>query len=132
MKCRKRHRRRRRRNSFADANCRKFVPTPKLGYAAIRRRNGPIQGCQMVYFLTKKSNLGKFWSVLKGNLLIYFMAIWSILRPNCIFYCNMVNFVVVWYIFPRFGLFYQVKSGNPGPIGFPSLKMQLKSFRPEA
>jgi hypothetical protein len=26
----------------------------------------------------------------------------------------MVNFVVIWYIFSRFGMFYQEKSGNPG------------------
>jgi hypothetical protein len=28
-------------------------------------------------------------------------------------YCHLVNFTVVWYIFPRFGLFDQEKSGNP-------------------
>jgi hypothetical protein len=24
------------------------------------------------------------------------------------------NFAVVWYVFPRFGILYQEKSGNPG------------------
>jgi hypothetical protein len=27
------------------------------------------------------------------------MAILSILRPNCIVYCHLVYFVVIWYIF---------------------------------
>jgi hypothetical protein len=40
-----------------------------------------IQGCQMVCFQTKNPNLGKFWSVLLWKILIYFMTIWSILRP---------------------------------------------------
>jgi hypothetical protein len=39
----------------------------------------PNQGCQMVYFQTKDSNLGKSWRALDGKMLIYFMAIWNIL-----------------------------------------------------
>jgi hypothetical protein len=27
----------------------------------------------------------------------------------------MVNFAVIWYISPIFGMFYHTKSGNPGP-----------------
>jgi hypothetical protein len=42
------------------------------------------------------------------------MPIWSILRPLEIFYGHLVDFVVIWYIFPRFGMLYQEKSGNPG------------------
>jgi hypothetical protein len=34
--------------------------------------------------------------------LVYFVAIWYILG------------LCVWYIFPRFGMLYQEKSGNPG------------------
>jgi hypothetical protein len=30
-----------------------------------------------------------------------------------IFYGHLLHFVVIWYIFPRFGMFYQAKSGNP-------------------
>jgi hypothetical protein len=30
-----------------------------------------------------------------------------------IFYGHLVYFVVIWYIFPRFGILYQEKSGNP-------------------
>jgi hypothetical protein len=39
------------------------------------------QGCQMVYFQTQIPKLGKFWRVLQWKMLLYFMAIWSILRP---------------------------------------------------
>jgi hypothetical protein len=42
------------------------------------------------------------------------MTIWSILRPLEIFYGHVVYFVVIWYIFPRFGIFDWGKSGNPG------------------
>jgi hypothetical protein len=37
----------------------------------------------------------------------YLTAIWHILWPFC-------NFLAIWYIFPRFGVLYQEKSGNPG------------------
>jgi hypothetical protein len=67
----------------------------------------------MVCFQTKKPNLGKFWRVLQWKILVYFMTIWSILRPLEIFYGHLVYFVVVWYIFPSFGILYQEKSGNP-------------------
>jgi hypothetical protein len=36
--------------------------------------------------------------------LIYFMTIWSILRPLEIFYGHLVYFVVIWYIISRFGI----------------------------
>jgi hypothetical protein len=64
----------------------------------------------MVYFQTKTLNLGKFWRVLQRKLLVYFVAIWSILRPFGIFFCHSVY---LWYIFPRFGMLHQEKSGNP-------------------
>jgi hypothetical protein len=45
------------------------------------------QGCQMVYFQTKNSKLGKFWRTLDGKMLMYvfygyleyFKGIWDIL-----------------------------------------------------
>jgi hypothetical protein len=46
------------------------------------------QGCQMVYFETKNPNLGKFGSLLLLNMLVNFMAIWSILLPFHIFYSH--------------------------------------------
>jgi hypothetical protein len=39
------------------------------------------QGCQMVYFQTKKTNLGQYWRALEGTMLVYFMTSWNILRP---------------------------------------------------
>jgi hypothetical protein len=67
----------------------------------------------MVYFQTKNRNLGKFWCVLQWKLLVYFMNICPILRPINIFYGPLVYFVVIWYIFPRVGILYLQKSGNP-------------------
>jgi hypothetical protein len=46
-------------------------------------------------------NLGIFY-----DHLVYFTAIGTILWP-------FVYFVVIWYIFPRFGILDQEKSGNP-------------------
>jgi hypothetical protein len=55
-------------------------------------------------------------------MLVYFMAIWSILRPFDILCGHLVYFVVLWHIFRRFSMLYQEKSGNPVPnqkiIGF--------------
>jgi hypothetical protein len=67
----------------------------------------------MVCFQTKNPNLSKFWWVLLLIILVYFMTIWSILRPLEICYGHLVYFVVIWYIFPHFGILYQEKSGNP-------------------
>jgi hypothetical protein len=39
--------------------------------------------------------------------LVYFTTIGNILCGH------LVYFVVIWYIFPRFGILYQEKSGNP-------------------
>jgi hypothetical protein len=58
------------------------------------------QGCQMVCFQTKNLNLGKFWRALDWKMLIYFMAIWNILRTFDIIYSLLSRFVVIWYIFP--------------------------------
>jgi hypothetical protein len=66
-----------------------------------------------VYFQTKNSNLGKFWAPLYVNVgifyghLEYFTAIWYMLR-------QIGNIVIIWYIFPRFGILCQGKSGNLG------------------
>jgi hypothetical protein len=78
----------------------------------------PEQGCRMVSFQTKKIPiLGKFWTVLQWKTLVYFMTIWSILRPLKIFSGHLVYFVIIWYIFPRFGILYQEKSDYPAPEG---------------
>jgi hypothetical protein len=44
--------------------------------------------------------------------LVYFMAIWYILWSFGIFYGHLV----IWYIFPPFGILCQEKSGNPGSV----------------
>jgi hypothetical protein len=46
-------------------------------------------------------------------MLVFFMAIWSIFSPFDIFYGHLVYLGVIWYIFPRFGMLHQEKSGNP-------------------
>jgi hypothetical protein len=72
-----------------------------------------MQGCQILNFETKNRNLDKYWTVLQCQMYI----LWTF----CLFYGHLMNFVailvyfvVIWYIFPRFGIFYQEKSGNPG------------------
>jgi hypothetical protein len=75
-----------------------------------------LMGCQMVYFHTKNTTLGIFWSELQWKMLIYFMAIWY------------MYIMLIWYIlctremvilrsfgifFHRFGTFHKEKSGNP-------------------
>jgi hypothetical protein len=45
-------------------------------------------------------------------MLIYFMAIWNILRTFGIFHDHLVRFAVIWYFFSC--IMYQEKSGNPG------------------
>jgi hypothetical protein len=80
----------------------------------------------MVRLQTKNPNLGKFWRVLQWKMLVYFMDTWSILRSFVIFYGHLVHFTVfcciLWIFgivccnlayFPRFGILYQEKSGNP-------------------
>jgi hypothetical protein len=64
-------------------------------------------------FSNQKYHFGKFWRVLHWKLLVYFIAIWSILRQCGIFCAHLIHFIVIWYIFSRFGMLYQEKSGNP-------------------
>jgi hypothetical protein len=55
-----------------------------------RRKNSSLsQGCQMVYFQTQIPILGKFWMVVKWKELVYFMALWSVLRPFGIIYGHL-------------------------------------------
>jgi hypothetical protein len=68
----------------------------------------------MVCFQTKNSNLGKFWRALEWKMLVYFVVIWNIIRSSGIpILWPFGNVVVIWYIFPRFGILCQEKSGNP-------------------
>jgi hypothetical protein len=54
------------------------------------------------------------------------MTIWSILRPLEIFCGHMVYFVMIWCIFPRFGILDQEKSGNPATPVFPDFAFTKK------
>jgi hypothetical protein len=65
-------------------------------------------------FKTKNPNLGQFWKSLEWKMLLYFMIIWNILWPFGIMYGSLVQFVVIWYIFPILVCLDQAKSGNPG------------------
>jgi hypothetical protein len=48
----------------------------------------------------------------------YFVGPWNVrywyIWPFGLFHGYLVYFTAVWYIFPRFGMLYQGKSGNPG------------------
>jgi hypothetical protein len=63
------------------------------------------QGCQMVYFQTKNTKLGKFWRPLDWKMLIYFMVIWNILQTFGIFYRHLGYFMTIKYILCSFGTF---------------------------
>jgi hypothetical protein len=65
------------------------------------------QGCQMAFFKPFKF----CWRVLDDVGIFYGYLI--ILRPIGKFKGNLLHFVVIWYIFPHFGVLYQEKSGNP-------------------
>jgi hypothetical protein len=75
-----------------------------------------MQDCQIVYFQTKYTQI---WEILEGlkmenvgtfyGHLEYNTDVWHILEP-------FDNLVAIWYIFPRFGILHQEKSGNPGSI----------------
>jgi hypothetical protein len=60
----------------------------------------------MVYFQTKNPNLGKLWRVLKWNMSVYYVAIWSILWSFGVFYRHLVYFMVIWYMLWTFLTFY--------------------------
>jgi hypothetical protein len=38
----------------------------------------------------------------------------SILLPFGLFYDRLVHVLLIWYIYPHFGMLHQLKSGNPG------------------
>jgi hypothetical protein len=53
------------------------------------------------WFIFKQNhNLGKCLMVLYWKMLIYFMAIWNILRTFRKCYDHLVHFVLIWYSFP--------------------------------
>jgi hypothetical protein len=76
----------------------------------------PLQGCQMVCFQTKNPNLRKNSRASDWKILIYFMAVWNILRIFGIFCDHSVHFVFIWYILSGFVIMHHEKSGNSAPM----------------
>jgi hypothetical protein len=62
-----------------------------------------VRVVQMAYFQTKNPDLGKFWRVLQWKMLVYYTAIWFILRLHVfgIFYGYLVYFFSFWHDAPR-------------------------------
>jgi hypothetical protein len=71
------------------------------------------QGCQMVYFQTKNTNMGKFLRPLEWKRLVYSWAIWNKLRLFCTFLRPFGDVDKLAY-FPHVGILCQEKSGNTG------------------
>jgi hypothetical protein len=61
----------------------------------------------------KNPKLGKFWRALQRKVFAYFMAIWSFLFSFGIFCGNLAHFMIISYIFSRFGVLCKEKSGDP-------------------
>jgi hypothetical protein len=58
--------------------------------------------------------LGKCWKVLLWKMLVYvFYGHLVYLQSFGIFCGHLGYFIVTWYIFFRFGMLYELKSGNP-------------------
>jgi hypothetical protein len=71
----------------------------------------------MVSFQTENPNLGIFLRTLEWKMFIYLLVIWNILRTLGIFLGILVILVIViWHIFPLFGILHQEKSGNPALV----------------
>jgi hypothetical protein len=58
------------------------------------------QGCQMVYFQTKKSQFGQILEGLRWEKINVFMAVWNSLQTLGIFCDHLVLFVLICCIFP--------------------------------
>jgi hypothetical protein len=100
----------------------------------------------MVHFQTKNPYLGKFWRALQWQMLVYFVAIWSILLPFgnvcrhlvyfwpfgiflVIWYIfgHLVYFVAIWYILWSFGLFFMFCYDNLATCWTSSNKKVIRS-----
>jgi hypothetical protein len=70
-------------------------------------------------FSNQKFQFGLILQGLSMEWKVYFMAIWSILRPCSIFCGHFIYFMVIFF---RFGMLCQDKSGNPARRPFWSTK----------
>jgi hypothetical protein len=66
----------------------------------IGKRGDEEQICQMAYFQAKIPSLGIFWRVLQWKMFVYFVVIWSTLRPFGKYLDRLVYFLAIWFIFP--------------------------------
>jgi hypothetical protein len=66
------------------------IQKPVVSYEVEKSNFGPIQGCQMVCFQTKNSNLGKFFRALEWKRSLYFIGIGNIFRSFGIIYGRLV------------------------------------------
>jgi hypothetical protein len=73
------------------------------------------QSCQMVCFQTKNPNLGKLWRAMEDVGIFYGHSVHFTVSCFILWIFGIV--MVIWHIFPRFGILYQEKSGNPGQQG---------------
>jgi hypothetical protein len=64
-------------------------------------------------FKPKNPNLGKIWRDSEWKNLLYLMTICDILLPFGSIHSRLVWFVVIWYIFSRFGMFGPKKIWQP-------------------
>jgi hypothetical protein len=64
-------------------------------------------------FSNQKSIFGYILPWNRPRWYTYFAAIYNILQPFGLFHGHLVFFVVLWQIFPRFGMLYREESGNP-------------------
>jgi hypothetical protein len=68
----------------------------------------------MVYLQNKSptSGFGVSWRVLQWKMLVYYAAIWFILRLYGIACVHLAYFMDISYIFSHFGMLHKEKSGN--------------------
>jgi hypothetical protein len=68
-------------------------------------------------FSNQNLQFGKIFYSLAMKDVVIFLTVGLFYGHFCIFYDHLVYFVIIWYIFPRFGIFYKEKSGNPVTTG---------------
>jgi ABC-type uncharacterized transport system permease subunit len=68
----------------------------------------------MVSFLTQNPSSGILRRTVEWKMLLNIPVIWHILQAFGYILWAFGYVVVIWYIFTRFGILYQEKSGNPG------------------
>jgi hypothetical protein len=56
-----------------------------------------MQGCQMVYFQTENTNLGKFWGALEWKRFVYYSTyVWPFVIHMYIYYGHLEYYIAIW------------------------------------